>query len=104
MRNFEEQKRYERAKDRVIEIKKFYNNLISYILIIGFLAGVNYYSSGENWDHPWFLWAALGWGIGLTIHAIKAFRVNPMFNKDWEERKIRKYMEEEQDNQKQLWE
>jgi len=30
--------------------------------------------------------------------------MNPMYDKDWEERKIRKYMEEEQENQKQLWE
>ncbi|TSE10497.1 MULTISPECIES: 2TM domain-containing protein [Aquimarina] len=102
MKNFNEQKRYERAKERVEELKKFYNNLISYIVIISLLAGLNYYQN--EWSHAWFLWAAFGWGIGIVFHAIKAYRVNPMFNKDWEERKIRKYMEEEQDDQKQLWE
>ena len=105
MDNYNEQKRYERAKERVFELKKFYNNLISYVIIIAFLAGLNYYQN--EWRYPWFLWAALGWGIGVAFHAAKAFRINPVFNKDWEERKIRKYMEEEEkqkDDQKQLWE
>ncbi|WP_438712559.1 2TM domain-containing protein [Aquimarina muelleri] len=102
MKDFNEQKRYERAKNRVEDLKKFYNNLISYIVIISFLAGINYYQN--EWRSAWFLWAAFGWGIGIIFHAIKAYRVNPMFNKDWEEQKIRKYMEEEQDNNKQLWE
>ncbi|MDH7447086.1 2TM domain-containing protein [Aquimarina sp. 2201CG14-23] len=101
MKDFEEQKRYERAKERVDELKKFYNNLFSYIVIIGFLAGLNYYLN--EWRNAWFLWAAFGWGIGLAFHAVKAYRLNPMFDKDWEERRIRKYMDEE-DNEKQLWE
>ncbi|MHA7057733.1 2TM domain-containing protein [Aquimarina sp. M1] len=101
MKDFEEQKRYERAKERVDELKKFYNNLFSYVIIIGFLAGLNYYVN--QWSYAWFLWAAFGWGIGLAFHAVKALRINPMFDKDWEERRIRKYMDEE-DKEKQLWE
>lgn len=101
MENLEQQKRYERAKERVEELKKFYGNLTSYVVIISFLAGVNYYLN--EWRNPWFLWAALGWGIGVAFHAVKAYRINPMFDKDWEERKIRKYMNEEDQN-KQLWE
>lgn len=101
MKNFEEQKRYERAKERVVEVKKFYGNLISYIIVISFLAGLNYYQN--EWKYAWFLWAALGWGIGLAFQATKAFRINPMFNKEWEERKIQKFMKED-DKNKQLWE
>jgi len=101
MKNLEEQKRYERAKERVEELKKFYNNLFSYIIVIGFLAGLNYYQN--EWRYAWFLWPAFGWGVGVAFHATKAYRLNPMFNKDWEERKIRKYMEED-DKEKQLWE
>jgi len=102
MNNFEEQKRYERAKERVDELKKFYSNLTAYVIFIGLMAGMNYYQN--EWSYTWFLWPALGWGIGVAFHAAKAFRINPMYDKDWEERKIRKYMEEEQENQKQLWE
>ena len=43
----------------------------------------------------WFLWVVFGWGIGLVFQAIAAFRLNPFMNKDWEERKIQEFMEEE---------
>ena len=52
-------------------------------------------SLGEAiWDFGTFaVW--LFWGIGLLFHAIKIFSLNPFFNKDWEQRQIRKYMEKE---------
>ncbi|MFC5045066.1 2TM domain-containing protein [Aquimarina hainanensis] len=102
MKDFNEQHSYDRAKERVEEIKKFYSNLFSYIVIIGFLAGLNYFQN--QWRYAWFLWPAMGWGIGVVFHAIKAYRFNPVFNKEWEERKIRKYMEEEQTQKQQRWE
>ncbi len=96
MKNINEEEMYERAKARVYELKKFYNNLFSYIVVVSFLAGLNYYTN--EWRNPWFLWCAAGWGLGIVFHAIKAYQINPVFNKDWEENKIRKYMEEEQQN------
>ncbi|HET8838233.1 MAG TPA: 2TM domain-containing protein [Flavobacteriaceae bacterium] len=100
------EQKYRRARERVKELKKFYNNLGSYIIVIAFLAGVNYYTDG--WNYPWFLWAAFGWGIGIAFHAVKAFEINPMFDKNWEERKIKEFMEKdeygEQKEEKQRWE
>ncbi len=90
---------YLKAKERVKELKEFYNHLFTFIVVNIFLAGVNYYSN--EWEYPWFLWVTGGWGIGLIFDALKAFQVNPMFNKDWEERKIKSFMEEEE---KQKWE
>ncbi|MEW7278376.1 2TM domain-containing protein [Aquimarina sp. 2201CG1-2-11] len=101
MKDFDQEKKYQRARERVEELKKFYNKLSSYVIVIALLAGLNYYQN--EWRYAWFLWPAFFWGIGLMFHAIKAFRINPMF-KNWEERKIRKFMEEEQDKEKQLWE
>lgn len=95
MENFNEENKYIRAKEKVEEIKKFYSNLISYVVVIAFLAGINYYTDG--WNNPWFLWAAFGWGIGIVFHALKAFQWNPFFNKDWENRKIKEYMDEDND-------
>jgi hypothetical protein len=85
--------KYIRAKERVEELKKFYGNLTSYIVVIGVLALINYYTN--NWRYMWFLWAAFGWGIGLVFHALRTFNLNPFFSKDWEERKIREFMDEE---------
>lgn len=91
--------KYIRAKERVAELKKFYSNLTSYVLVISGLAALNYWVDG--WNYPWFLWAAFGWGIGVIFHAIGTFNLNPFFNKNWEERKIREYMDK--DNEQKKW-
>ena len=93
MDNFNKESKYMRAKERVEIIKKFYSNLLSYIVFICFLAGLNYYTN--QWRSPWFLWAAFGWGIGIIFHAVKAFNWVPFMNKDWENRKIKEFMDEE---------
>ncbi|MAP55016.1 2TM domain-containing protein [Altibacter sp.] len=93
MNDLEKQNKYIRAKERVADIKKFYTSLLFYILFIGFLAALNYYTNELR--YPWFLWAALGWGIGIVIQAFKAFRWMPYMNKEWEERKIKEYMEKD---------
>ena len=92
---------YLRAKERVAEMKKFYSNLMFYIIFIGFLAGLNYYTN--EWRYMWFLWAALGWCIGLIFQAIKAFNWTPFMNKEWEERKIKEFMDREDSSSNQRW-
>lgn len=97
MRTREE--KYLEAKERVEELKEFYTHLATFIIINIFLAGVNYYSN--RWSYPWFLWVTGGWGIGLVFDFLKTFRLNPIFNKDWEEHKIREYMKKDES---QRWE
>ncbi|MEN8788921.1 MAG: 2TM domain-containing protein [Flavobacteriaceae bacterium] len=94
MEDLNRESKYLRAKDRVETLKKFYGNLTSYILVISILAGINYWTN--QWRYMWFLWAAFGWGIGLTFHAFKVFGLNPFFGSNWEERKIQEFMEEEE--------
>ncbi|KPM33107.1 Hypothetical protein I595_9 [Croceitalea dokdonensis DOKDO 023] len=90
--------KYLKARERVDQLRKFYVNLTSYVLVIAGLAGLNYWI--DEWRYPWFLWAALGWGIGVFFHALGTFNLNPFFGKKWEERKIKEYMEKEQTNTK----
>lgn len=92
--------KYLRAKERVEKLRKFYGNLTSYVLVISLLAGINYWTN--DWNYMWFLWAAFGWGIGLTFHAISVFDLNPFFGREWEERKIKEFMKEEDKHHK--WE
>lgn len=96
----ERENRYLKAKERVEQVKKFYTGLIFYVLFIGFLAILNYYTN--QWRYMWFLWAAFGWGIGLLFQAAKAFRWNPFLSSDWEERQLKKFMDEE-DNKTNTW-
>ncbi|WP_236262742.1 2TM domain-containing protein [Aggregatimonas sangjinii] len=91
--------KYLRAKERVAQVRKFYSSLLSYAVFISFLAGLNYYI--DQWDHPWFLWAAFGWGIGLLFQAAKAFSLESLFlGRDWEARKIKQFMNEEDRTEK----
>lgn len=90
--------KYIKAKERVEELRKFYGNLTSYILVISALAAINYWTN--EWRYMWFLWAAFGWGIGMFFHAMNTFRWNPFFGKDWEERKIKEIMEKEKNGTK----
>ncbi|MCX2680234.1 2TM domain-containing protein [Galbibacter sp. EGI 63066] len=96
METTDKEKKYYEAKERVEEIKKFYSNLTSYIVVIIFLAIINYWTN--RMTYPWFLWAAGGWGLGLIFHGAKVFGWNPFFSKDWEERKIKEYMDKEKDD------
>ena len=98
METSENENKYFRAKDKVEAIKKFYTSLMSYIFFICFLAAINYWT--DEWRYPWFLWAAFGWGIGLVFHAFKVFDLNPLFGRNWEERKIKEYLQEDEKQQK----
>lgn len=86
-----EEKRYLKAKERIDAIKGFYGNLTSYLIVIPFLWWLNIRTTH-------FLWAffpTLGWGFGLTIHAMEAFDYNPLWGKRWEEKKIKELMDKE---------
>lgn len=82
-------KRYQKAKERVDAIKGFYGNLTSYCLVIPFLIWLNVRSSG----FPWVIFPALGWGIGLLLHGMEAYGYNPLWGRNWQEKKIRELME-----------
>lgn len=86
-----EGKRYEKAKEKVENIKGFYGNLISYCCVIPFLVFLNYRTT----DFPWVLFPIFFWGWGLVSHGMQAFGYNPLWGKRWEERKMRKYMNDE---------
>jgi hypothetical protein len=87
----EENSAYLRAKKRVEELKGFYGNLTSYCFVIPSLALINYYT---YWDHKWFVYPMLGWGLGLTFHAFGVFG----YGKSWEERKIQEILNKDKTN------
>lgn len=77
---------YIKAKKQVQNIKEFYSNLISYMVVIPGLIVINYFT---YWGFKWFVFPMVGWGIGLAIHAFSAFG----YGRNWEERKINELMQ-----------
>ena len=69
--------RYQKAQKKVKEIKGFYSNLITYILVISFLAFINLRYSPK---HLSFFYPILGWGIGVFFHAMGVFDFFPFWN------------------------
>jgi 2TM domain len=99
MENNNQDERYFKARKRVEEIKGFYGNLAAYIVVnIGLLV-VNLLTSPQ---YLWFFWPLLWWGIGVAIHGLKVFNYMPFFNKEWEEQKIKEFMEKEEQS-KNIW-
>lgn len=95
MEEFSKENKYLRAKARVERLKKFYGNVTSYVLVVSLLAAINYYDN--EWRYAWFLWVAFGWGLGILFHAVKTFDLNPFFGRDWEERKIKEFLKDEEE-------
>ncbi len=87
---------YKRAKRKVREIRSFYLNLTCYCTVIPVLIFINLYFTPEFY---WFWFSALGWGTGLFFHAMEAFKWNPFFGKDWEQKKLQQFIEEERTRQ-----
>ena len=91
-----------KAKERIEEIKKFYGNLLSYSAIVVVVAAINYYVN--EWRNAGFLWVVFGLGISLVVQVVKTFGLRPFYDKNWEERKIREFMEEEDRKRPSKWE
>lgn len=77
---------YRAARKQVKAKKQFYQELVAYVFTIGFLAFINLFTSPR---YLWFLWPALGWGIGLLFRAMKVYGDERM-GSDWEDREMRK--------------
>lgn len=77
---------YQKASKRVKDLKGFYSNLISYCLVIPFLIFINLRTAPE---YHWFWWPMFGWGLGLSLNAIKVFGISS----NWEEKQIQKILD-----------
>lgn len=92
MENRFENRDIERARKRVKEIRSFYINLALYCTIIPILIIINLTFTP---DFYWFFFSMAGWGLGLLFHGMAAFNYVPFLNKDWEERKLQQFMDED---------
>jgi len=88
----DENKKYDKAKKRVEEIRSFYSHLFVYVVVNVGLFLLNIITSPRS---LWFYWVLIGWGIGLAIHALNIFGTEKILGKDWEEKKIKELMEKD---------
>ncbi len=84
-----DQARYQRARQRVAQLRSFYTHLTVYLLVNGGLLLLNLVTSPGAF---WFYWPLFGWGIGLVAHAAQTYGAGAWMGRDWEERKINELM------------
>ncbi|MGH1388467.1 2TM domain-containing protein [Kordia sp.] len=85
--------KYLQARKHVEKLKEFYYNLLSYCLVIPFLIFINLKTVPQ---FHWFWFPIFGWGIGLAFHAMSVFFESGRFGRNWEQRKIQEFMEQEE--------
>jgi hypothetical protein len=86
-----EDNKYQKAKERVRELRGFYSHLGAYVVVNSLLFLINITTSP---DVLWFYWPLLGWGTGLVMHAVYVFGLGRWFGPDWEEKKIQEIIDE----------
>ena len=75
------------ARKQVKELKEFYMHMFTYVVTLSFLLIVNLIS---NPGYLWVKWTAIGWGIGVIMHAMHVFETSSLFSSAWEKREIEK--------------
>lgn len=103
----------EKAKKRVEELKQFYSHVRVYILVnilLLLLKGefIDFFTGKTEEIDPNFLyWIDLNviitpvlWGIALLIHGLYAYRYKFGFIRNWEQRQIQRFLEEEESQER----
>lgn len=86
-----ENSKYVRAVERVEKLKEFYQNLVSYVIVIPFLIFINLQFSP---NFHWFWFPIFGWGFGVIMHGLDAYNYNIFLGRNWEEKKIKELMDQ----------
>ena len=78
------------ALEYVRDIKGFYTHLAVYVVTMTAMAIANLVLTP---DRIWFIWSALGWGLGVASHGLVVFEVFSFFSANWEKQQIKKRLE-----------
>ena len=96
--NYKQEEKYYKARKKVEAIRGFYGHVLSFVIINGGLFIFNWATfPNDLWFDYWFYWQLLIWGIGLAIHGLLVFNRVPFFDSNWEDHKIKEFMDKEQD-------
>ncbi|WP_090753251.1 histidine kinase [Nonlabens sp. Hel1_33_55] len=76
------------AREKVKDIKKFYDDAVKTVFILFFLGLLNYFTGGI----PWVIFPAIGMGIGLFFQYQRSFDKDIFLNRNWQQNKINELM------------
>ncbi|SNR15592.1 2TM domain-containing protein [Tenacibaculum jejuense] len=109
IRDYNQENEYIKAKKRVDEIKTFYKQLAVYVIINTFISTMKIRRNllnGESFEEAFFDFGTFAvwifWGIAIVFQALRLFGTDYFFGKEWERRKIEKFMGEEKDKRNRM--
>jgi len=104
MKNFEKDMAYLMAKHKAEKLKRFYVHSIIYLIVNTVLLIIKTsrnLNNGETFNEAFFDFStfstAIIWGLVLAIHAFSVFGPNVILGSDWEEKKLKQYIKEEEE-------
>ena len=94
---FQPEDKYAAAQREVKRLKGFYTHLVVYIAVNLLIVFINFrdLDAGESYFKLENFFTAFFWGIGLLVHAFSTFMPNFIFGRNWEEKKIKEFMDKE---------
>ena len=105
MKNFNKDDAYVRAKYRVDQVRGFYVHFMIYLIVNSGITVFKVYrnmSHGETFNEAFFDLATyvswIVWGLGLAIHCFAVFGLPMILGKNWEQKKLEQFMQEELEN------
>ena len=104
--SLDKERHLQEAKKSIRRLKLFYIHLAGYIVAIGLLSYNLYIVAGPYKDNIIALNLSLigAWTVFILIHAWNIFKGKKVFNKKWEEKKIKDFLEENEETETTLWE
>jgi len=75
------------AFNHVRKLKGFYIHLLQYLIIIHALFALNIW---QDIGYYWAFYPALGWGLGVLMHALVVFERFSPWGADWEKQQVEK--------------
>jgi len=92
--------KYQEALKRVKRLKGFYTHAIVYVIIniMIVILNIQNLNDGETYFQFKNFMTAFFWGIGLVAHGLSVFVPNWILGQNWENRKIKEFMEKEKNS------
>ncbi|WP_430467766.1 2TM domain-containing protein [Winogradskyella ouciana] len=101
----DKEQRILQAKKKVRLLKLFYIHLAAYIVFVALLSYNLYIVEGSYKNNIISLNLSIivAWTVFIVIHGFKVFKDWTLFNKNWEDKKLRKFAPKEE-TEKKMWE
>ncbi len=102
----EDKELFIKAQIKVRRIRMFYLHFALYIIVVALLMYNFYIVAGpyKNNIISLNLSVLVAWTVFIIVHGLTVFKGKQIFNKSWEDKKIKKFLNEEEDVERTFWE